>query len=110
MAKGMFAQLKEMDQQPDKNVAKEELKVESKPVLQPEVKKAKANCQLNAWISSSQATLLDKVYFRLRSNGTKLKKGEVVGVAIEVLSRILENQSPVELNSTILDSYKTNEK
>ena len=33
MAKGMFAQLKEMDQQPDKSVVKEEVKVDVDELL-----------------------------------------------------------------------------
>lgn len=63
------------------------------------------NCQLNAWITTSQEQLLNTVYYRLRANRVKIKKGEVIGVAIEVLSRILEKQSPTSLDASILDEY-----
>ncbi len=66
---------------------------------------AKSNCQLNAWITTNQEQLLNTVYYRLRANRVKIKKGEVIGVAIEVLSRILEKQSPTSLDASILDEY-----
>jgi hypothetical protein len=65
----------------------------------------KSNCQLNAWITGGQNKLLDQLYFRLRANGVKIKKGELIGVAIEVLSRILEKQTSATLDNTVLDTY-----
>ncbi len=65
----------------------------------------KSNCQLNAWITTNQEQLLNTVYYRLRANRVKIKKGEVIGVAIEVLSRILEKQSPTSLDVSVLDEY-----
>ncbi len=65
----------------------------------------KSNCQLNAWITTNQEQLLNTAYYRLRANRVKIKKGELIGVAIEVLSRILENQSPTTLDASILDAY-----
>lgn len=66
---------------------------------------AKCNCQLNAWITTNQDQLLNNTYYRLRANRVKIKKGELIGVAIEVISRILENQSPTHLDASILDTY-----
>ena len=66
---------------------------------------AKSNCQLNAWITTNQEQLLNTVYYRLRANNVKIKKGEVIGIAIEVLSRILENHSPTTFDASILDTY-----
>ncbi len=84
---------------------------EQKPVVhspvphQPKLGTVKSNCQLNAWITTNQEQLLNTMYYRLRANRIKIKKGEVIGVAIEVLSRILENQSPSTLDASILDAY-----
>lgn len=61
--------------------------------------------QLNAWISASQNGMLDQLYFRLRAKGVRIKKGELVGVALEILSRILEKKEPRNIDSSILDSY-----
>ncbi len=66
---------------------------------------AKSNCQLNAWITTNQEQLLNNAYYHLRTNRVKIKKGELIGVAIEVISRILENQSPSTLDASILDTY-----
>ena len=66
---------------------------------------AKSNCQLNAWITTNQEQLLNTVYYRLRANRVKIKKGEVIGVAIEILSKVLEKQSPSSLDVSILDEY-----
>src|SRR3712207_4007217 len=65
----------------------------------------KSNCQLNAWITTNQEQLLNTVYYRLRANSVKIKKGELIGVAIEVIARILEQQSPATLDASILDAY-----
>jgi hypothetical protein len=65
----------------------------------------KSNCQLNAWITTNQEQLLNQAYYRLRPNRDKIKKGELIGVAIEVISRILEKQSPATLDASILDAY-----
>ncbi len=65
----------------------------------------KSNCQLNAWITTNQEQLLNTAYYRLRANRVKIKKGELIGVAIEVLARILEQQSPATLDASILDAY-----
>jgi hypothetical protein len=64
--------------------------------------------QLNAWITAAQNDTLDQLYFRLRANGVKLKKGELVGVAIEVLAAILDDYTPQEINASLLDSYLAN--
>ena len=71
----------------------------------PKAPAPKDNCQLNAWITTNQEQLLNTVYYRLRANRVKIKKGEVIGVAIEVLSRILEKQSPTSLDASVLDEY-----
>src|SRR3712207_6588163 len=67
--------------------------VPSPAAQQTQPDEAKSNCQLNAWITTSQEHLLNTAYYRLRANRVKIKKGELIGVAIEVLSRILETQS-----------------
>ncbi len=77
----------------------------SPAVEQPKPDGQKSNCQLNAWITTNQEQLLNTAYYRLRANRVKIKKGELIGVAIEVLSRILENQSPTTLDASILDAY-----
>lgn len=64
--------------------------------------------QLNAWITAAQNDTLDQLYFRLRANGVKLKKGELVGVAIEVLAAILDDYTPTEIDASLLDGYLTN--
>jgi hypothetical protein len=64
--------------------------------------------QLNAWITAAQNDTLDRLYFRLRANGVKLKKGELVGVAIEVLATILDDHTPQEIDASLLDSYLAN--
>ena len=38
------------------------------------------------------------------ANHVKIKKGELIGVAIEVLARILEQQSPATLDASILEA------
>lgn len=79
-------------------------KVVEKPKPKPK-KVEKKERQLNAWISATQNETLDQLYFRLRARGVKIKKGELVGVAIEVISRILEKKSPRNIDSSILDSF-----
>jgi hypothetical protein len=64
--------------------------------------------QLNAWITAAQNDTLDRLYFRLRANGVKLKKGELVGVAIEVLAAILDQYTPKEIDASLLDQYLAN--
>jgi hypothetical protein len=84
-----------------------------KPVVKPqkpnvvkvEVKPERKERQLNAWITSHQNDTLDRLYFRLRSQGVKLKKGELVGVSIEVLSRILDQYTPRTIDTSLLDSF-----
>ncbi len=68
-------------------------------------KTEKRERQLNAWISSSQNELLNKLYFQLRAKGIRVKKGELVGVAIEILSRILEKQDSRKIDSSVLDRF-----
>lgn len=64
--------------------------------------------QLNAWISSMQNGMLDRLYFQLRTKGIRVKKGELVGVAIEILSRILEKQDSRKIDASVLDKYIEN--
>lgn len=83
-----------------KEIEKEE------PLTKPKSKKVeKRERQLNAWISSIQNETLDKLYFHLRAKGVRVKKGELVGVAIEILSRILENQDSRKIDASILNRY-----
>jgi hypothetical protein len=79
-------------------------KKEERPKPKPK-KVEKKERQLNAWISASQNEMLDKLYFRLRARGVRIKKGELVGVALEILSRILENKEPRIIDSSALDHY-----
>jgi hypothetical protein len=92
---------------------KEDSAVQSKPApkaekpVQPKGQKVvvRKERQLNAWITAAQNDALDRLYFRLRANGVKLKKGELVGVGIEVLSAILDQYSPKEIDASLLDNY-----
>ncbi len=105
---GMFSDLKKLNEnQHDGQQLTQEKKTETTPPPHTTKDKVieKKYCQLNAWITEDQNKLLDQIYFRLRSNGVKVKKGELVGIAIEILSRILENQNPSPLDSTALDKY-----
>jgi hypothetical protein len=61
--------------------------------------------QLNAWITAAQNDTLDRLYFRLRANGVKLKKGELVGVGIEVLASILDQYTPKAIDASLLENY-----
>lgn len=63
------------------------------------------NVQLNAWITASQNATLDQVFYGLRAKGVKLKKGELVGVGIEILAAILERHTPKIIDNTLLDHY-----
>jgi hypothetical protein len=62
--------------------------VPRKPVVKPpkqhQVKKQvqveRKERQLNAWITATQNDTLDQLYFRLRAQGMRLKKGELVGI------------------------------
>jgi hypothetical protein len=75
------------------------------PLSQPKNSEEKSNCQLNAWITTDQDLMLTNALYKLKSQRVKVKKGELIGIAIEVLSRILENQSPTKLGVSILDQY-----
>lgn len=104
---GLFSDLKKIDEKKE-DVLPEQVKKDTSP--SPLSKKktetvVKNNCQLNAWISGDQNQLLDQIFYRLRGNGVKIKKGELIGVAIKVLSIILENQSPSTLDDSILEVY-----
>ncbi len=103
---GMFSELKQLKdkQQAETKPLQKEPSAAGTP-LPNHTAGAKSNCQLNAWITGGQNTLLDQLYFRLRANGVKIKKGELIGVAIEVLSRILEKQTPATLDASVLDTY-----
>jgi hypothetical protein len=61
--------------------------------------------QLNAWITATQNDTLDQLYFRLRAQGMRLKKGELVGIGIEILATILEQISPKAIDRTLLNIY-----
>lgn len=105
---GMFSDLKKLNEnQQDEQPLTPEKNTTPTPLPHANTNKAveKSNCQLNAWITGEQNKLLDQIYFRLRSNNVKIKKGELIGIAIEILSRILENQNPSPLDSTVLDRY-----
>ncbi len=105
---GMFSELKQLNdkQQDEKKPTQEQKPVTGSPLPNhTAVAVEKSNCQLNAWITGGQNKLLDQLYFRLRANGVKIKKGELIGIAIEVLSRILEKQTPATLDTSVLDTY-----
>src|SRR4051812_11124500 len=70
-----------------------------------EHKEPQLNTQLNAWITEAQNDTLDKLYFSLRARGMKLKKGELVGVGIEVLATIFDEITPKTIDSTLLATY-----
>jgi hypothetical protein len=108
-------------QQPKKEVpppspAKEEKNTKGKlaPKVAKQVKPKKEEVvdrkerQLNAWITAEQNDTLDRLYFRLRANGIKLKKGELVGVAIEVLAAMLDEYTPQEIDASLLGNYLAN--
>lgn len=77
------------------------------PKAQKEVQKTpEVNVQLNAWITESQNAALDKVFYGLKANGMKkLKKGELVGIGIEILAAILEQYTPKIIDNTLLTSF-----
>ncbi len=104
LAKKRAEQSKESASAPRAHVTEQPLSV-SPPPQQPKRAGEKANCQLNAWITTNQDQLLNNTYFRLRANRVKIKKGELIGVAIEVISKVLEHQSPTTLDASILDQY-----
>src|SRR3954469_4514298 len=70
-----------------------------------ERKEPQLNTQLNAWITEAQNDTLDRLYFSLRARGMKLKKGELVGVGIEVLATIFDEITPKTIDSTLLATY-----
>jgi hypothetical protein len=45
------------------------------------------------------------LYFRLRAQGMRLKKGELVGIGIEILATILDQISPKTIDRTLLERY-----
>ena len=105
---GLFSDLKTIDEKKgNENPAQEKKDTKNAIPLPDNRSKAveKNNCQLNAWISGEQNQLLEQIFYRLRGSGVKIKKGELIGVAIEILSRILENQKPSTLDKNVLDSY-----
>ena len=87
--------------------------VPRKPVVKPskhqQVKKQvqveRKERQLNAWITATQNDTLDQLYFRLRAEGMRLKKGELFGIGIEVLAAMLKQFTPKTIDATLLESY-----
>jgi hypothetical protein len=87
--------------------------VPRKPVVKPskqqqaqkQVQVERKERQLNAWITATQNDTLDQLYFRLRAQGMRLKKGELVGIGIEILATILDQISPKAIDRTLLESY-----
>src|SRR4051794_25230256 len=67
---------------PRKSVVKPQKQQQVKKQVQVERKER----QLNAWITATQNDTLDQLYFRLRAQGMRLKKGELVGIGIEILA------------------------
>ena len=105
---GMFTELRKLDKETKINGPGEpvvEKNAAPIPLHSPKIIEEKSNCQLNAWITKNQDQLLNSTYYRLRANRVKVKKGELIGVAIEIISRILENQFPAHLDASVLDSY-----
>lgn len=106
---GMFSELKKLDRDEAevKNATVASKSPQSPTLAIEPVKKLveDSNCQLNAWITTHQDQLLNTSLYKLKANRVKIKKGELVGVAIEVLSRILEDLSPTQIDTTILDLY-----
>lgn len=88
-----------------KLVDKPSPKQQSVKQKQPARKAPEVNVQLNAWITASQNAALDKVFYGLRAKGVKLKKGELVGIGIEVLAAILEQHTPNVIDNTLLDTF-----
>jgi hypothetical protein len=88
-----------------KPVAKPSTKQQPVKQKQPARKAPEVNVQLNAWITASQNAALDQVFYGLRANGVKLKKGELVGIGIEVLAAILEQHTPKVIDNTLLDIF-----
>jgi len=109
---GMFSELKKLDKDEAevKNTTVASKFPQTPTVAIEPVKKLTedSNCQLNAWITTHQDQLLNTSLYRLKANRVKIKKGELVGVAIEVLSRIIENLSPTQIDAAILDLYTNN--
>src|SRR5437667_359011 len=100
---GMSSKLLDSDK-PKVKIQEKEVVVSS-PTPTVVKKEEKNNCQLNAWISTEQDLLLTNALYKLKANRVKVKKGELIGVAIEVIYRILENQTPTILNASVLDTY-----
>jgi hypothetical protein len=105
IAKKRIAQSQAAATPPRSHGAAQPAPVSPLPPQQPSKDGEKSNCQLNAWITTTQEQLLNHAYYRLRANRVKIKKGELIGIAIEVLSRILENHSPATLDASVLDAY-----
>lgn len=109
-AKGSFAALMQQPSAPpqakkeDKPAEKvEEIKhKEESPKLKKVEKKER---QLNAWITTTQNNKLDRRYFQLRAKGVKIKKGELIGIGIDVLDGILEQFNPKKIDSTLLEEF-----
>ena len=107
----MFSELKKLDKEKQQPLQKEEVITQLAPLSPtPSIvhKEEKSNCQLNAWITMEQDLLCTNALYKLKANRVKVKKGELLGVAIEVISRILENQIPTILDASILDNYVKN--
>ncbi len=50
--------------------------------------------QISAYLSHEQLKLLKQLYFKLNEGDSEIEKSEIVGLAIEVLSKILGTQVP----------------
>ena len=115
---GTYSQLYEIAQKKRKEESKpveKKMEVSPPPEIKPVEKKIskpkkveKRERQLNAWISSGQNEMLNRLYFQIRAKGIRVKKGELVGVAIEILSRILEKLDSRKIDSSALDRYIEN--
>jgi hypothetical protein len=51
------------------------------------------------------AAIVDRYFALLYNSPTRSSRSQLVGLALEILDRILEDRAPSRLNATVLDEY-----
>lgn len=70
-------------------------KIEAKNIITKEkVLKLKKRRQISAYLSRDQLDTLKQLYFKLNAGDGEIEKSEIVGLAVEILSKLLGTQVP----------------
>lgn len=61
--------------------------------------------QISAYLTPDQLSLLKQLYFKLNSGDVEIEKSEIIGLGVEIISKLLSIQVPRYSNTQKLREY-----